>query len=218
MRKTIAVLIAPMLLVGCNILFSDHPWFSDADSAGASPLRNGLWAVMDRPDCQFDENLPASQWPECADAMVVDGNRLLSMNWTTDDSGGNRRIASTDVGEVVLAAGNPRVLQFHALGKEGDESKPDKLWAYVGVRPTAQDTSGRITAFNRWIVMCGPPAPPGGPDITRRPFRGITIQGSDCTATSQSALRNAAARSERLPGKNGKPETPPAHWVREGRV
>jgi len=220
MRWKLAAMAAPVLVLGCNEVYSDHPWFTAADAAGAPRLRDGLWAVMETPDCQLDQSQPAEKWPDCAEAMVVEGDRLLSMDWTTDSDSGLRKLDGVDVAETVLAAGNPRVLQFHALGKEGAEggAKADKLWFYVGVRPTAQDAAGRITGFSRWLVQCGPLAPGAGTsDITRRPFRGIAVEGKDCTATSAQALRNAAARSETLPGKSGRPDTPPARWIREGR-
>lgn len=220
MRWKLAAILAPGLLLGCNDVFSDHPWFTAADAAGAPRLRDGLWAVLDTPDCQFDQTQSPDKWPECADAMVVEGDRLLSLSWTSDAENGGRRPDGVDVAEIILATGTPRVLQFHALGKEGEEggARADKIWFFVGIRPTAQDSSGRITGFNRWVVQCGPlPTGAGTSDVSKRPFRGIAVDGKDCTATSAQALRNAAARSERLPGKSGQPDTPPARWIREGR-
>ncbi len=220
MRWRHAAILAPAMLLGCNVIYSERPWFTEADAAGAPRLKDGLWAVMESTDCRLDESQPPEKWPDCAEAMVVEGNRLLSMEWTSAPATGERGPERADVAEAILASGTPRVLQFHALGKEGDEGgdKADKMWFYLGVRPTAQDATGSITGFNRWLVNCGP-LPPGASasDITSRPFRGIAIDGKDCTATSVAALRNAAARSERLPGKSGKPEIMPARWIREGR-
>lgn len=220
MQWKLVAIMAPALLLGCNVVYSEHPWFTEVDAAGAPRLKDGLWAVMETSDCRFDENQPPEKWPDCADAMVVEGDRLLSMEWTSDPVSGGRKPERADLAETVLAAGNPRVLQFHALGKEGDEDggKADKMWFYLGIRQTSQDASGRITGFNRWLVNCGP-LPPGASamDITKHPFRGIAIDGKDCNATSVSALRNAAAGSERLPGKSGQPDIMPARWIREGR-
>jgi hypothetical protein len=220
MRRKLAAILAPALLLGCNVVYSEHPWFTSANAAGAPRLRDGLWVVMDTPDCRLDESQPPEKWPECAEAMVVEGDRLLSLNWTSDPVTGARKRDGADVAETVLAAGNPRVLQFHALGKEGEEggTKADKMWFYLGIRMTSRDTSGRITGFNRWVVNCGPTPPEGdATGATRHPFHGIAVDGKDCTATSVSALRNAAARSERLPGKSGRPDIVPARWVGEWR-
>lgn len=218
MRWKMAALIVPVLLIGCNMVVSDRPWFSETDAAGAPALRDGLWVMLEDADCRFDDSLPADQWPECAGALTVEGNRLTSREWDQPEAGGPRTLSSTDRAEIVLAAGNPRIMQFRSLGKAGDNGKEDSGWFYVGIRPTAQDASGRITAFNRWLVQCGPPPPPGGRYVTRHPFRGLTVMGSDCTATSLAALRNAAARSERLRNSKGQIDTPPAHWVREGNI
>jgi hypothetical protein len=217
MRYRLAAILAAVMLLGCNEVYSEHPWFTAADEAGAPRLRDGLWAVLESPDCQFDQSQPPEKWPKCAEAMVVEGGRLLSMDWTTD-SAGQRKLDSMDLAEILLAAGNPRILQFRSLGKEGDPAdKADKLYLYLGIRPSAQDAEGRITAFTRWLVQCGPlPPAAGASDITKRPFRGLTVSGSECTASSVQTLRSAAVRSESLPGRSGHPETPPARWIREG--
>ncbi|MGE3692531.1 MAG: hypothetical protein AB7F98_14245 [Novosphingobium sp.] len=218
MRYTLAVLIVPVLLAGCNFLYSESPWFTPADAEGAPRLRDGLWAVLDNAECTFDDKLPANEWPGCAGAMVVEGDSMSTLEWLSDEEGVRNPHPSIDTADVVLAAGNPRIIQYQATGKSGNsDRKPEDQYFYAGMRPTAHDAQGRITAFNRWIVLCGPLPPPGKPDVTERPFKGLTIRGTECTANSVAALRNAAKRSERIPDRAGQIETPPARWVREGR-
>jgi hypothetical protein len=178
------------------------------------------------PGCAVDEKAPFTDWPDCAGGGLVTDDGQIS---------GHKSGAPKDQLEhapIVLAAGDPRVLQIQmdvSVGVEaqasasGDaetstssSSAQTKAYGYAGVRPTKFDSEGRITAFTLWPVQCGPPPPKNakGEDMaggTKKPFPGMIMdEGGDCTTTSPTALRSAAKASQPWTHPLGE-----AHWVRD---
>jgi hypothetical protein len=218
--RALLVIAGLLLLGGCNMVVTKQPVFAPAD-AGPMQLRHGVWRGKADQPCDFNEARPITRWPDCAAGFVVLDDKLQMF----DNGPKNKRTAS-DL-PYVLAGASPGVLQ--ALAQPGDSKsagandEDGPSYFYMGVRSTATDPQGRITAFTGWSVLCGPP-PPGGSltsdgKNTRygslEPFPGLTMdaQENDCTPESQAALRGAAAASEQWT----KPDSiSSAHWVRDG--
>lgn len=182
--RLLVLLISSLLLGACtNMVRSEAPWFGPADSAGAPPLRDGVWAADD-PNCPFDANLPLERWPACAQGRVVQGGEELTLDsFTSQDGRGRLKRVDYDWSSeaFVLAAGAPRIHQ-RACGaprggveavaeepaKEGAMPAPSVdgsaidgavtrlVYCYAGLRPDALDAEGRIVAFTTWPIWCGP--------------------------------------------------------------
>lgn len=216
MRAALA-LMALFLLTGCNVVLTKAPLFTAADEAGAPPMKAGVWAFEDS-DCTFDATKPMTAWPDCAGGGVVMPGQIA----------GHDKKDGKDVWQslpFILATGTPRVAQvmFEPTmsdltpgTKPGEAKQPP--YGYAGVKPTAHDTAGAITAITYWVVQCGPPPPPAkNPKDTMKnlgthhPLPGMVMKPGDpvCTTTSKVALRGAAKASEAWADK-----LMHAHWVR----
>ena len=191
-------------LTACNMVVTDKPMFAPADGAGAPPLRAGVWRIDD-PACVFDERLPQSRWPACANASPPLGE---TAPW-------------------LLVAGSPPLLQMPLPLPKG--TAVSLYYFYMAYRPLKLDDEGRVVEMATWSVQCGPPPPqPDGPvklepgakdlsalgkaSLTKAPFTGLSLRTdmADCTADSPAAVRNAAKASEGLPRQPGV-----SRWVRE---
>ena len=203
-------------LSSCNIIVTKAPLFSPADSAGAPPLKDGVW-VADN-DCKYDETKPAETWPGCAQWGVIRGNEVLAYN--------SSKTEWLRLQQFMLAAGKPLVMQVRSL-----PNKDDGGFSYVGVEPLAFDAVGNITAFHSWGALCGPPPVQSNAtgsnnptDIdkakanssrTLAPLPGLTMDpdnGSDCTTNNPDAVRASAKASKAWDADPGQR----AHWVRAG--
>jgi hypothetical protein len=171
------------------------PVFAPADAAGAPALREGVWRQDGGDaDCKFDESQP---FETCANGVVIKGAALGGYR----AQGDKKTWVSTP---YILASGSPRVLQTYLDAEIGGASLPP-VYLYVALDPSATDAKGRITAFTSWIVLCGPPPPPGAMmpdgkstrDGTLQPLPGLTMDasGNDCMTTSPDAVRAAAGAS-----------------------
>jgi len=236
--RAFLILAVGLLLGACsNRVVSTEPWFA-ADAAGAPHLREGLWRTED-PKCKVDEAKPAERWPACASWFHVRGNRSFAPRWigTGTDYAHNREVVGWTESAIVLAGGAPAILQSDDCqpGEEeaaepaeaagsmpfppsevapDTESAPQNLYCYFAVGVLARSDRGEITAAEIWQVVCGP-LPAKGGDITDKPWPGLRLAGKDCTADSESALRNAARLSRTLfPGPSSL--LPRIHWVRGG--
>jgi hypothetical protein len=213
-RPALAVpaLAASLAMGGCNMIVTTSPMFSHADEAGAPKLRPGVWSTTPDKPCAFDEAAPLETWPTCASGAVVRDGAVVSLT----ESGGKKTSTTT---EFVLAAGEPRVLQISMGGLGKASGLPITGYFYGGLRPTGDDDQGRITAYEAWPAFCGPPPKveagkaATGPQGTREPFAGLVMDkaGENCSAQSQDAVRNAAARSRALADSRSH-----SHWVRDG--
>jgi len=228
MRK-VALLVATMLLPGCNMIVSEAPWFGVEDIRGAPALRDGVWAVMLSADCAFDDALPSEQWPDCAEPMVVRGNQLLNQQWTSRLGANDaieREFLLWEEQRILLVGGDPLILQMEKtpqallMDEKPTEVPVETPWSYVAVRPLAHDAGGRITALERWVVSCGPIPPrrkgeESSPHVTDRPYPGLRVVGDNCRADSQEAVRQAARLTEQDDRALGVAPLP-ARWVRDG--
>jgi hypothetical protein len=210
------VLIGALLLGGCNMVVTKTPVFTRADETGAARLRSGVWSGPTSTPCDFDEHAPLDSWPSCANGAVM-GEGVIGGYQEKD---GKRGLFQTD---VVLAAGEPRVLQIDAGAVALGDGFSLSGYFYAALRPTKTDNQGRITAFTAWPVLCGPP--PADTTMknnkmvfgTRHPLPGLVMDkdGNNCATHSTNALRMAATASEQwATSDGGQPSA--SHWVRDG--
>jgi hypothetical protein len=185
----VAALAAFLLgLSGCNVVFSEDPWFTAADATPTPVLRDGLWLYAE-PDCRFDEARPAERWPNCAGASFVRGKERWSMRWDDTDARGRSRrtFAGWESDDdpisdgLLVANGDHLILQFQSEG-ESDASPSDKVgegageaesqsYKYGVLRPVRFDDEGRVEAFETWAVQCGPISEPERSSAERRRLR-----------------------------------------------
>lgn len=215
-----SLLGALALLGACNMVVTKDPVFAKADAVGAPQMRPGVWSSGSATDCQFDEAKPLKDWPGCADGFLVKRDGTFA---EFSGQAGKQALAPTD---VMLAAGEPRIMQVHLMPGADDPLMPS-AYLYAGLEATRRDDQGRIVAARAWIVMCGPPRPTddaaaakgssGGQSQlgTLHPFAGLTMDkdGNNCSPASKDALRNAAHESLALAAPK---DISPAHWVRDG--
>ena len=224
---SMACLAAAALLGGCNVVVSQTPVFTAADSAGAPPLRDGLWISV-KPDCAVDETKPLAAWPDCADSFVAKAGELRGTSEKERGKPGT---------PYVIAAGDPLVLQAQpdievsggadasasggatasaSASVTATQSAPPP-YMFLAVHPLALDAQGRMVRIEEWPVMCGPPPPdpkPGTPPdkqsmVTLHPLPGLKIQDQVCTPNGKAAVLGAAKASHAY----GPSQT--SHWVRD---
>ncbi len=201
-----AVIVGAMLLAGCNMVVSDEPVLSSAPDGPA--MKAGLWVDDSKEDCRFDPAQRPEQWPECADpAIVTEDGRFYTYD---RDERSWRGI------ELVLAPGEPTVVQVQIPGELTDLEPNSPKFVYLALNPTEFDAAGRMIAIEIWIIFCGPVDPsragsgyPAGV-TTAAPFAGLTMDEGFCRPRDLAALRNAARRSVGLQDEKGA-----ARWVGE---
>lgn len=209
--RLLAVIFAASIGSGCGVnrIRSVEPLFAGVDTARVK-LRPGVWASPSE-DCTFNHETSVKSWPACAEGVRIRGDEL------------DRRVSSRGVViESLLAAGDPMILQTHIDDGRG---KGDLLYEYDAVRPLQYDVKGRVTAYERWWVLCGPgheeTATPEGdghsppvavekdslpPGIVRDPDQG-------CLAHDPHAVRRAAT----ITRERGWTEPRRGHWIRPFR-
>ena len=215
--RAILIVIPLFQLTACNMVVTKAPMFAKADEVGAPRLRDGVWAGAPDSKCPYDPSSPIKTWPTCANGSVVGDDKLSGFN----GEGDQRHWTSM---AYVLAAGDPRVLQIHLTDLFGQTVPMADFFAYADLHPTKFDAQGRITEFETWFVLCGPPPPSqaassdgqGGQKVltgTLHPLPGLTMDEAknNCTPASQDAVRNAAAASKAWDTDHSS-----THWVRDG--
>jgi hypothetical protein len=186
--RSLILIAALVMLGGCNLVHSSTPMFSAADAAGAPAFREGVWASPER-GCNFDPNLPVKAWPKCANGA---------------DS------IAPDKGETYLfVAGDPEIIQVRQ-----EDDNHAVIYLYAGLRPLKLDSQGRITAFQGWMIQCGPPprTSKNHNQGTRHPLPGLVMDADrkGCTPVSPAAVRAAAA-----PSRAWSDEVNTNIWVRD---
>lgn len=205
------IVATALLLGGCNnFVHSSRPWFTEADARQAPAVRSGWWVVSD-PLCRFSSaEAPSSTWPKCVTRFLLPpGDRLILQ--------GNE---STRF-EYLLAPGQPLIVQGLTPGDDRAEPPRADEYGYLGLQPRQRDPQGRITAFDLWFVLCGPPrrthGEPSPIDRTDRPWPGLVIEdeAAGCTARDVEALRGAARRSKRSGALSADHNL--VRWIRDWR-
>jgi hypothetical protein len=165
-----------LALTACNMAISDHPMLS-AEPRSALRLRDGLWA-LDDPECRFDVQRPAQQWPKCAVWFALRNNNVVD--------GPDRRPGEPDV-ELIIAAGEPPILEL----PDEDPKNKKESYSYLALEPAKVDSTGYLIALRTWVVACGVEGESSGlnhPSNIRH-FEGMD---EDCHPTSVKAIRAAA--------------------------
>jgi hypothetical protein len=185
-----------LALGGCNLVISERPLFTKADTKDTPVMKAGLWGAVD-PTCVFDAAQPLDSWPKCAGGSAIPAGQGI-----LHDKDGN---------EFLLAAGDPMIAQVHF--KPGGPIPPNYL--YGALVPTAWDDQHQVIEVEAWLVECGPPRPvnadgdqPAG--ISLHPLPGLKIKDDNCIAETKAAVRKAAVanRAWQTPQKT--------HWIRDG--
>ncbi len=221
--------IAALLLLGaCNAVVTKTPLFTNADEAGAPPMKPGVWLVFTEENCRFEEKAPIDEWPDCAGGVVIRPGQV-----TYHESKAAKGVFEHD--PFVLAAGDPRIAQVvmktsvsvsadasasggasaNATASGGGESQS---YTYGALVPTKLDAQGRIIAAAFWPILCGPPPPQNdkGEEVaggTLKPLPGMEMKPGDpvCTTSSTAALRGAAKASKAWADRITE-----ARWLRDG--
>ncbi len=192
----------PLILAGmaaglgaCNTVMTLEPLYERSDALGAPRMKEGLWARVDD-GCKVDLNTKHVTWPDCASGWVYRYGVLWVAQKTEKDLYGF---------QVILASGNPRVLQmeFPAAEPVVGEAELEKAFLYQAVEPIKTDEVGRITEYQSWTVQCGPMPPNDtrrGKGIvhsyTKEPGPGLTmVKGGNCLADGREAVVTAARAS-----------------------
>jgi hypothetical protein len=200
------------MLGGCtNYVKSSQPWFTAEDARQAPAVRSGWWVAND-PDCKFTAEAPSAAWPECVKPVLLPpGDRLIL------------RTVEPSRGDYLLVAGEPAIVQVLVPGDKTAEPPTADEYTYYGLRTMRRDPQGRITTFDVWPVLCGPPDRKAWQhtfdDRPRRPWPGLENDPDavGCTARDAQALRSAARRSKRLGAVYGRDISPTFQWVRDWR-
>ncbi len=207
MKRLAAALLSGLALLvgGCgNLVHSDRALFTAADAREGPVFRRGLW-IGDDPDCVFDEAIPRSEWPSCAEPWIMTSQGLVSIFEEDREM------------SLLVTGGAPAIIQI------GSTAEPAGPYAYWALDVTRTDRRGRALAFSAWPVVCGPPPGPEPPaaiaearrsppmrEITPTPFPGLEVRGRDCFTDSRTVVRDVARASQALT-----PEPINAHWVRD---
>lgn len=215
--------LSALTLPACNLLVSDEPWLEEIEDEGEPPeFKDGLWIVESK-NCRVDVSAPVAEWPLCAEFLALEGGTWYTPEWENEPEGhGGPRLTDWTSQSNLLISGNPVMMEAIVSwdNKESEETR-ESPYVYFGLRPTASDKQGKVTAMRIWPARCGPVGKPTrrvSPDgktvgsyVTTRPFPGLTIESYNCRAQNLEALKSAIRSSEALAGNARK-----AHWVRSG--
>lgn len=185
----LTALAGALLLAACNnVVVTDKPLFSKADTIGAPKLRAGVWNAS-TPNCGFDESKPQNAWPACANPMSP----------------------ITDSPSWLVIAGRPDIIQ--SVASTGPNAPPTG-YNYLAFRVTRSNSAGKATEIQFWLVQCGPPPPANSESgLTQHLLPGLHVRkdSNNCTTTSKTVLRRAARDSEKWMGG----PAPKIHWIRD---
>jgi hypothetical protein len=215
MWRALLIGLAAIILGGCGLVYSPQPLFGPADAPGVPALRSGIW-VLEDPDshCRPRPQASVRHWKGCETWMLVRDTDIATVE--TD-----RAWSSTG---YLIASGEPLIWQ---IGPEADEA--GLRYVYFGLRALTSDAEGRVTRFEAWNGLCGPPQKVAKPQDKRRaahepqkldtaallPGLVPTESGSDCWASHQAAVRRAVAYGAEHPEWR---MNLGLHWVREARA
>lgn len=216
MRRLLPSVLLPfsvlMVLTACGPApiepAPEGPLFDAADAAGAPPIKDGLW-LADGPDCKVDADQSAYDWPSCSRWFVIrDGERQ-----TFAPSSGDRKVGTWLRERIVVAAGEPRIIQ-----SAGTTAQGETVIGYLAMSPIAFDpNNGPITSLQTWTIDCTPPTKQdlrnhwlhehpdkAGEELARKPDPEpeelVTYPGYDpqCHPRTKDAVRGAATGSRTL--------------------
>lgn len=202
-------------------------------------MRDGLWVVSDDAACKFDERLPITKWPFCANFVVIRGDKFLSPSFVETDDG-KRKVRgeySWESTKHLIADGDPLIDQSQDCNIIVDEpaeavasvqpvdAEPPveappvaNTFCYIAARPLAFDDGHKVVALKVWPVLCesNDSTHSRNRRSTNSPLvQGLTREGRDCIAQDREVLRRVALENE-LGAKGRNYHWPTMHWVRDG--
>ena len=194
MRILLWLLPASVALSACNIAVSDHPMLS-GEPRSTLKLKDGLWAA-DNPECKFNTDGPAPQWPKCAYWLAFANGKIVG----AQDAKPNELPL-----EIVIAEGKPQIVEFPL---KDEAEKEAKSYAYIALEPASLDSTGAAIDLRMWFVACGTwdNPPHEGTTSEIKHFPGMD---QDCHPVSVEAIRSAAAAGPQGQDKKGR-----LRWIR----
>ena len=175
MTRTVLI-IAALLLAGCNFVYSKDPLVTDLYVAKTAKvqLRPGVWRVLD-PGC--------AKGGDCQPPTIRFDAKGRGEAWDEESTY-----------KLVFGQGEPGLVQAKL-----PKGKPS--YVYFGARPTKFGPGGEVTAMKVWKVQCGPLTHPDtlqGAEMTKKPYPGLKMQDGVCQAQDVAAVRAAARTSETM--------------------
>ena len=146
----IELLLACFLVSSCGMVVSTQPLFDRRDAEVLQP-RQGLWALVE-PECHFNTSSAPAQWPNCAQALIVQDGVAVNAKPHTPKNPLDGPIAFN------LSGGSPGVIQIAR-----PISKDFRRWGhgYFGYRPLSTDAEGKVVSARVWPAFCTRPNPRG---------------------------------------------------------
>lgn len=186
-----------LLLAGCNTVTTRQAMFP---APGFAPvdlvLRPGIWSW-----CDARRPVGRRTQGSCSFLVTPDGVRLEGGDGELWDH--SWRPSAFGVSPLIVQV--PEYPSGAPPSPADDQHVPPTGFSYFAAEVIQRDEHGDATVIRAWPVQCGPVS--RRPDshgrtylFTRRPFPGITFPADEggCTATSPTALSNAATLSRAL--------------------
>jgi hypothetical protein len=176
----ILALIGALALGACdNLVRSEEPILTKADSAPEWTLKPGLWTPVGLKGCAFNPVRSVRNWPDCAEVELIESPRLFDL-LELDGSAEDFVMAEVDPGLFLL---------------QSTSADPEQWVQYFFVTRNARDGSGYATRVGFGFLECGP-APPAGtkwPDganrgLTLQLYPGVVADGQDCIPQGREGL------------------------------
>ena len=187
----ILLVLACVLVSGCNAVIADRPLFAEAQRSTTLMLEDGLWVRVDS-ECDVDLAKPKESWPNCADWMIFSGSKAIK---SSDPK------ADEDTMDMMLVDGDPPLIQAQ-VRTNGSAT----VYGFLALEPIKRSPSGKLTLLDVWIVPCGTQEAGAGPSAKITPFPGIS---EECRTNSTEAVRAAAPK-----GRKGAEDLVRWQWVR----
>lgn len=173
------LVLACVLLGGCNAVIADHPLFVEADRSTTLSLEDGIWYRVD-PECDVDLAKPRADWPNCADWMIFkDSRAILSSDPKADE----------ETEDLMLVDGNPPLIQAR-VRTNGSAT----VYGFLALEPVKRSASGKLILVDVWAVPCGTQEAGAGPSAKITPYPKIS---EECRTDSAEAVRAAAPKGRK---------------------
>jgi len=173
------LVLACVLLGGCNAVIADHPLFVEADRSTTLVLEDGLWYRVDS-ECEVDLSKPRASWPNCADWMIFKDSKAIKSSDVKADE---------ETEDLMLVDGNPPLIQAR-VRTNGSAT----VYGFLALEPIKRSASGKLILVDVWAVPCGTQEAGAGPSAKITPYPGIS---EECRTDSSEAVRAAAPKGRK---------------------
>ena len=148
--------------------------FQEAERSAKLNIEDGLWFRVDA-ECDVDTAKARTEWPKCADWVIVRGNQALKSNDTKADEPPQ---------DIFIVDGKPPLIQAKIQTNGSADS-----WGFLALEPRSYSPAGRITSAAVWMVPCGIDESTDAATPKIKPYPGMT---EDCHPTTVAAIRASA--------------------------